>query len=87
MPFLNHQVDSDGEILHHDSFAWNKFNNMIYLEAPAGVGFSYSEDKNYTTDDNEGFVKLEIHYLISDMNDNSMIYFAYYHGFPLVAQV
>ena len=27
--------------------------NMIYLEAPAGVGFSYSDDRNYTTDDDE----------------------------------
>lgn len=26
---------------------------MIYLEAPAGVGFSYSQDKNYTTDDDQ----------------------------------
>ena len=26
---------------------------MIYLEAPAGVGFSYADDGNYTTDDNE----------------------------------
>ena len=24
---------------------------MVYLEAPAGVGFSYSPDKNYTTND------------------------------------
>lgn len=27
--------------------------NMLYLESPAGVGFSYSDDKNYTTNDNE----------------------------------
>ena len=26
---------------------------MIYLEAPAGVGYSYSDDKNYTTDDDQ----------------------------------
>ena len=26
---------------------------MLYLEAPAGVGFSYSDDKNYTTDDDQ----------------------------------
>ncbi len=26
---------------------------MLYLEAPAGVGYSYSEDKNYTTGDDQ----------------------------------
>ena len=26
---------------------------MLYLEAPAGVGYSYSDDKNYTTDDDQ----------------------------------
>lgn len=24
---------------------------MLYLESPAGVGFSYSDDKNYTASD------------------------------------
>ena len=27
--------------------------NMLYLEAPAGVGYSYSDDKNYNTSDDE----------------------------------
>ena len=26
---------------------------MLFLEAPAGVGFSYADDKNYTTNDDE----------------------------------
>ena len=26
---------------------------MLYLEAPAGVGYSYATDKNYTTDDDQ----------------------------------
>ena len=26
---------------------------MIYLEAPAGVGYSYADDKNYTTNDDQ----------------------------------
>ena len=26
---------------------------MLYLEAPAGVGFSYSSDKQYKTNDNK----------------------------------
>lgn len=27
--------------------------NMLYLESPAGVGFSYSDDKQYATNDTQ----------------------------------
>lgn len=27
--------------------------NMLYLESPAGVGFSYSDDQKYATNDTE----------------------------------
>lgn len=27
--------------------------NMLYLESPAGVGFSYSDDQKYITNDTE----------------------------------
>lgn len=27
--------------------------NILYLESPTGVGFSYSDDQNYTTNDTE----------------------------------
>ncbi|XP_042455344.1 serine carboxypeptidase-like 45 [Zingiber officinale] len=42
-----------GEVLVRNEYSWNKEANMLYLEAPAGVGFSYSTDSSYyqTVDD------------------------------------
>ncbi|XP_013883121.1 lysosomal protective protein [Austrofundulus limnaeus] len=49
-PFL---VQDDGVTLQYNPYSWNKIANMLYLESPAGVGFSYSDDKNYKTNDTE----------------------------------
>ncbi|XP_070574646.1 lysosomal protective protein-like isoform X1 [Ptychodera flava] len=46
-------VNNDGKTLYVNEYSWNKVANIIFLEAPAGVGFSYSDDKNYTTSDDE----------------------------------
>lgn len=44
---------SDG-YLELNPFAWNKAANMLFIEAPAGVGFSYSDTlSDYTTGDNQ----------------------------------
>ncbi|XP_016475411.2 LOW QUALITY PROTEIN: serine carboxypeptidase-like 40 [Nicotiana tabacum] len=36
------RVNSDGKTLHKNKFAWNHAANVLFLESPAGVGFSYS---------------------------------------------
>lgn len=46
-------VNDDGATLYENKFSWNKIANVLYLEAPAGVGYSYSDDKNYKTDDDK----------------------------------
>jgi len=35
--------DTDGNLIPND-YAWNKLANMVFLEQPVGVGFSYSDD-------------------------------------------
>lgn len=41
------RVNSDGKTLYRNEYAWNNVANVIFLESPAGVGFSYS---NTTSD-------------------------------------
>ncbi|XP_028775500.1 serine carboxypeptidase-like 31 [Neltuma alba] len=43
-PFL---VDSDGQGLKYNNFSWNREANVLFVESPVGVGFSYS---NTTSD-------------------------------------
>ncbi|XP_058670572.1 lysosomal protective protein [Ammospiza nelsoni] len=127
-PFL---IQPDGVTLKYNEYAWNKIANILYVESPAGVGFSYSDDKKYATNDTEvahnnylalkDFFRLFPEYSKNDLfltgesyggvyiptlaewvmqdpslnlkgiavgnglssyeiNDNSLVYFAYYHG-------
>ncbi|KAG6487786.1 hypothetical protein ZIOFF_056392 [Zingiber officinale] len=41
------RVMSDGKTLYRNPYAWNEVANVLFLESPAGVGFSYS---NTTSD-------------------------------------
>jgi serine carboxypeptidase-like clade 2 len=41
------RINPDGKTLYHNPYSWNKLANLLFLESPAGVGFSYS---NTTSD-------------------------------------
>ncbi|KAG6418684.1 hypothetical protein SASPL_120888 [Salvia splendens] len=45
------RVHSDGKTLYKNPFSWNHAANLLFLESPAGVGFSYS---NTTADFRSG---------------------------------
>uniref|UniRef100_A0A2N9HKJ6 Carboxypeptidase n=1 Tax=Fagus sylvatica TaxID=28930 RepID=A0A2N9HKJ6_FAGSY len=48
--FLEHgPFKVSGDNLVRNEYNWNKEANMLYLESPAGVGFSYSANKSFYT--------------------------------------
>ncbi|KAJ9552439.1 hypothetical protein OSB04_016484 [Centaurea solstitialis] len=49
------RINSDGKTLFRNNYAWNNVANILFLESPAGVGFSYSNtssDYDYAGDKN-----------------------------------
>ncbi|GAB2214819.1 hypothetical protein Droror1_Dr00019183 [Drosera rotundifolia] len=45
------RVNGDGKTLFLNPYAWNKVANVIFLESPAGVGFSYGNDTTAVLND------------------------------------
>ncbi|KAK7385054.1 hypothetical protein VNO78_30761 [Psophocarpus tetragonolobus] len=61
----------DGRGLRRNSMAWNKASNLLFVESPAGVGWSYS---NTTSDYNSGDA--------STANDMYLFMLKWYEKFP-----
>ncbi|PIO61182.1 serine carboxypeptidase, partial [Teladorsagia circumcincta] len=40
------RIGKDGKTIARNPYAWNQFANVLYLESPVGVGYSYSTDGN-----------------------------------------
>lgn len=46
-------ANMDGKTLRKNENAWNQFASVVYIESPAGVGYSFSTDGNTTTNDDQ----------------------------------
>ncbi|KAL0487460.1 cathepsin A [Acrasis kona] len=57
-------VNPDGSTLKINQYSWNKVANVIYLESPASVGFSYSTETDQTFNDDKTADDV-YHFLIS----------------------
>ena len=75
--------------LEFNPYAWNTISNMVFIEIPAGVGYSYSTDKSdYTTGDAQtaednynmiqGFLERFPEYLANDLYITSESYGGHY---------
>ncbi|XP_023412258.1 lysosomal protective protein-like [Loxodonta africana] len=47
-----YRMNADGS-LYINQYSWNQVANVLYLESPAGVGYSYSLSRNYEIDDQQ----------------------------------
>ena len=50
--YLQDGIDyKDGDNLTWNEFSWHNVSNLLFLETPAGVGFSYNLDTKYQYND------------------------------------
>jgi carboxypeptidase C (cathepsin A) len=40
-----------GDNLTENKYSWHKISNLLFLESPAGVGYSYNLDQKYEYND------------------------------------
>ncbi|XP_019463273.1 PREDICTED: serine carboxypeptidase-like 33 isoform X1 [Lupinus angustifolius] len=49
-------INKDGDGLHFNTFSWNQEANLLFVESPVGVGFSYTNTSSDLTRLEDGFV-------------------------------
>ncbi|CAJ0586980.1 unnamed protein product, partial [Mesorhabditis spiculigera] len=59
-------VNADGETLYENVFAWNRFANVLFLESPIGVGFSYDTTNPNLTHHTDDITADQNHFALAD---------------------
>ena len=52
-PFTFKNYNATGPVFELNKYSWSKTANLVFVEAPPGVGFSWRENGNYTITDSE----------------------------------
>ncbi|KAE8077081.1 hypothetical protein FH972_015682 [Carpinus fangiana] len=55
------RVGKNGAGLHFNKYAWNKEANLLFVESPVGVGFSYTNTSSDLTKLDDGFVAEDVY--------------------------
>ncbi|XP_059435297.1 serine carboxypeptidase-like 33 [Corylus avellana] len=55
------RVSKNGAGLHFNKYAWNKEANLLFVESPVGVGFSYTNTSSDLTKLDDGFVADDVY--------------------------
>nr|CAB3234482.1 lysosomal protective protein-like [Phallusia mammillata] len=48
-----YRVNDDGKTLRNNLYSWNKIANVLYIESPASVGYSYDDNGDLKTNDDK----------------------------------
>ncbi|KAF9604524.1 hypothetical protein IFM89_007645 [Coptis chinensis] len=76
-----------GKVLVRNEHSWNKEANMLYLETPVGVGFSFSNQTSFeTVDDKITGMSHHFEQLLIDTRDNLLFLLHWFDKFPQYKQ-
>ncbi|CAN0904058.1 Serine carboxypeptidase-like 45 [Linum grandiflorum] len=71
-----------GDVLVKNDHSWNKEANMLYLESPAGVGFSYSSNSSFYNSVNDHITASCVFFSLFTAQDNLLFLEGWLAKFP-----